>query len=340
MVNINNEHKIPENENLIAFLYRWRKGLFRIGVAAVLVSTVAAFLIEPKFKATVILFPATSSSISKSLMSANTDGLKHDILQFGEEVEAEQMLQVLKSDQIRDRITKKYDLFNHYDIDSTEEYRYTKLYDEYEDNISFERTEYMSVKISVLDKDPVMAANIANDIAALLDSAQDRIEKDRARQALVIVDNEYKRLQEEVKQIHDSLKVLREMGINDYETESSVFNEQYAKALASNNRSAIEALKSHLRILSQYGGAYVQLRQNEELRLTRLNQLKEKLEEVKVDAEQKLPHKFVVNNARPPERKTYPIRWLIIISSTLATLLISVLGMMAVENIDRLRKTY
>lgn len=339
MVNINNKHKDPENENLISFLYRWRKGLFRIGVAAVLVSTVVSFLIQPKYKATVVLFPATSSSISKSLMSSSTDGIKHDLLQFGEEVEAEQMLQVLKSDQIRDRITGKYDLFTHYDIDSTEEFRFTKLFDEYEDNISFERTEYMSVRISVLDKDPLMAANIANDIAALLDSAQDRIEKDRARQALTIIDFEYKRLQDEVREIHDSLKVLREMGINDYETESSVFNEQYAKALATNNRSAVEALKTQLKILSQFGGAYVQLRQNEELRLTRLNQLKEKLEEVKVDAEQTLPHKFVVNSARPPERKTYPIRWLIIITSTMATLLISVLVMMAVENIDRLRST-
>lgn len=337
MVNIENPRKYPENENLVAFLYRWRKGLLRIGLIAVLISTIVSFLIEEKYKATVILFPASSSSISKSLIAASVDGANQDILEFGEEVEAEQMLQVLKSDQIRDRITKKYNLLDHYDISADEDYRFTKLNEEYEDNISFERTEYMSVKITVLDKDPKMAANIANDIAALLDSAQDRIEKERARQALTIVDHEYKRLQAEVMGIHDSLRVLREMGINDYETESSVYNEQYAKAIASNNKAAATALLKHLQILSKYGGAYVQLRQSEELRLTRLNQVKEKLEEVKVDVEQRLPHKFVVNSAFVPERKTYPIRWLIVVTSTLATLLISILVMMAVENIERLR---
>lgn len=337
MVNIENPGKYPENENLVSFLYRYRKGLFRIGAVAVVISTIVSFLIEEKYKATVILFPASSSSISKSLISSSADGGKQDILEFGEEVEAEQMLQVLKSDQIRDRITKKYNLIDHYDIGADEEYRLTKLYEEYEDNISFERTEYLSIKISVLDKDRNYAANIANDIAALLDSAQDRIEKERARQALTIVEHEFKRLQKEVSMIHDSLRILRELGINDYETDASVFNEQYARALASNNKSAVTALKEHLKILSTYGGAYVQLRENEELRLARLNQVKEKLEEVRVDVEQKLPHKFVVNSALVPERKTYPIRWLIILTSTLATMLISVLVMMAIENIDRLK---
>jgi single-stranded DNA-specific DHH superfamily exonuclease len=35
----------------------------------------------------------------------------------------------------------------------------TKLYKTYDDNITFRRTEYMAVKIAVLDKDPVIAAN-------------------------------------------------------------------------------------------------------------------------------------------------------------------------------------
>jgi hypothetical protein len=76
MVNIENPSKYPENENLVSFLYRWRKGLFRIGVIAVVLSTIVAFLIQPKFKATVVLFPASNASISKSLLASKNEGTK------------------------------------------------------------------------------------------------------------------------------------------------------------------------------------------------------------------------------------------------------------------------
>jgi capsular polysaccharide biosynthesis protein len=55
----------------------------------------------------------------------------------------------------------------------------TEALQEYESNITFKRTEYMAVKISVLDKDPQLAADIANTIAALLDSVKNDMQKER-----------------------------------------------------------------------------------------------------------------------------------------------------------------
>ena len=42
----------------------------------------------------------------------------------------------------------------------------------------------MSIIIEVLDKDPVTAANIANDISNLVDSTMNRIQRDRAMHCL------------------------------------------------------------------------------------------------------------------------------------------------------------
>jgi hypothetical protein len=49
------------------------------------------------------MFPTTNSSISKSLLSENSFE-KENILQFGEEEQVEQMLQILNSDEIKERI--------------------------------------------------------------------------------------------------------------------------------------------------------------------------------------------------------------------------------------------
>ena len=61
------------------------------------------------------MFPVATNSISKVLISQNS-GIKEDILGIGEEEQAEQMLQMLNSNLIRDRIIQKYNLIEHYNI--------------------------------------------------------------------------------------------------------------------------------------------------------------------------------------------------------------------------------
>ena len=162
---------------------------------------------------------------------AKNNTADEDLLSFGEEEQAEQLIQILNSDEIRSRIVQKYDLLNHYEIDTTERYRFTKLFKEYESNITYKRTEFQSVRVDVLDTDKNLAAAIANDIAALVDSVKNRMQKERAFKAMHIAEAEYVEMKAYVKQLEDSLNTLREMGVNDYESMSERFNEAYAKAI-------------------------------------------------------------------------------------------------------------
>ncbi len=67
-----------------------------------------------------------------------------------------------------------------------------------------------------------------------------------------------------------------------------------------------------------------------------LSHLRAKYQEAKVDAEQTLPHKFVVNNAYKAEKKSYPVRWLIVVVSTISAFLLSILVIVALENFKKL----
>ncbi|MGZ4118180.1 MAG: hypothetical protein ACXVPY_11890, partial [Bacteroidia bacterium] len=256
-----------------------------------------------------------------------------DVLEFGQEEEAEQMLQILNSDEIRTKICNKYHLMQHYGIDSTDKFKRTKLYDEFQNNITFKRTEYMSVKIEVMDRNPDTAAIIANDIAALHDSTKIRMQHERASQALKIVEKEYFEKQNDVKALLDSIKVINGYGIYDYESQSERTNEQYVIALAKGEDRAVKLLQEKLNIIAKYGATYVADRENLYMQRKQLNLLKTKYEESKVDATEILPQKFVVSSAFPAEKKSYPVRWIIVVVSTFATLLVAIIAILLLENI-------
>ena len=322
--------------NVLYFIYKWRKPLILVGLAAFILSSIVALTIKEKYKSTVILFPATTNSISKALLTEN-NVKQEDVLQFGEEEEAEQMLQILNSDEIRTKVCEKYNLMAHYGIDSTDKFKRTKLFDEYQSNISFKRTEYMSVKIEVMDGDPELAAVMANDIAALHDSSKIRIQRDRALRSLKIVEQEYFQKVEDVKRGIDSMKIINSYGIYDYESQSEVTSEQYAIAMSKGDQRAMKLLEQQLKIIGEYGGAYVSLRENLYMQRKQLNLLKTKYEEVKVDATEVLPQKFIVSSAFPAEKKSYPVRWIIVVVSTFATILAAIIAILLLENIKQIK---
>ncbi len=322
--------------SFIAFLYQKRKIILSVTIAAAVISAVVSLLIPNKYKSTVIMFPTTTGSIAKALIAEQRTG-KDDIMQLGEEEQAEQMLQILYSDKITNAIIEKFDLMNHYKIDTTSKYKYTKLKKEYESNITFKRTEYMSVRIDVLDTDPQMAADIANEIARLYDEIKNEMLRERSKQAFELVEREYNNFLALIKMQEDSLAKIMSYGVFDYESQSEMLMEQYAIALAKNDMGAANRIQQKLDILAKYGAAYISLREKLDNERKNLAVLKAKYDEAKVDAEQNMTHKFVVNYATPAEKKSYPVRWLIVTVSTVATFLLSIFLIVVIEQFQRVK---
>ncbi|MBC8321420.1 MAG: hypothetical protein H8E34_11940 [Bacteroidetes bacterium] len=326
MISQNEDHKPFLSGILMQVVYGYKKHLTVIGIIAIILSAIFSGpnFITPLYKSTVILYPTASNSISKVLLSDNFNNSK-DVLEFGEIEQTEQMLQVLNSNKIRDRIIDKYNLLDHYNIKSGSKFKMTKLYEEYESNFRFRRTEYMAVKITVYDKNPQFAAEMANNVAELVDSTINHMQKKIAVKAFQIVEVEYNKLKNEIKIKEDSLTVLREFGVHDYESQSEMFNRQLAIEMAKGESKSIKRLEKKLETLAKYGGPYVSLRDALEHDKKQLSQLKAKYEEAKVDAVESLPHTFVINTAYQAEKKTYPIRWLIVVVSTFASLFLAII---------------
>lgn len=320
-----------ESTDLISYINSKRKPILILTLIAFVVSTIASFLIESRYESRVILFPASSSSISQNLLTESDN--KRELLTFGEEADVEQLLQVLNSDEIRDAIIKKYDLYNHYDIDTSSEYKKFDLYKKFNRNISFYKTEYLSIEINVLDANAQMAADIANDIASLVDTTMNKIKKSRAIKAFEIVNSEYTKQKALIKLLDDSLKTIRQKGVMNYESQAEVMNDAYAVALAQGK--SVSKLEEKLSILAEYGGAYVSVRDLLFLELRKLSSLESKLNEAKVDCFENIPYSFIVSKAEKAEKRTYPIRWLVISISTLSAFILSIVLLIFIDKFHK-----
>jgi uncharacterized protein involved in exopolysaccharide biosynthesis len=320
------------SDSLRVFFYGKRKTFLVIAIAALIISVVVSLLIQDKYKSSVILFPTTTSSISKAILTKNVGG-KEDVLKFGEIEEAEQLIQILKSDEIRNRIIEKYNLLSHYDIDEGDPYKYTNLKETYEGNISFQLTKYMAVEIEVLDHDKDTAALIANDISELLDTVKNRMRGEIASQSLYIVEQQYKDQKNYIKKLEDSLIVLSSMGVVDYESQAERITEQLSIAILQGKKNAAKELQEQLDKLGKYGGTFLSIKDQLEYEVEQLTIARTKYKEAKVDAESILQHKFIVNKAFAAEKKSYPIRWLIVVMSVLSTLLFTTVILLIIEKI-------
>jgi uncharacterized protein involved in exopolysaccharide biosynthesis len=315
--------------------YAWNKKWILIGLSLVafIVSIIVSLNITPRYRSQVILYPAAAFSLSKSLVETTTFSTDNrDVLSFGGDFESERLLQILQSNDIRDHVAKKFNLMEHYKINPKSPFPENQLNNKFRGNVKIRRSEFMSIEIGVLDINPQMASDIANEITVYVDSIYHYMQKERAMDAFNIVKSEYESSQNDIRQYSDSLQQLRQKGVIDYESQASALNTAYANALEHGNSQASDVIKKQLNILSVYGGKYVELSQKLQLEISRMSLLKAKYASYKVNIENTIPQIFIVDKARVEEKKVSPMRTVIVMMSTLSTFAVSLILLLMIDH--------
>jgi uncharacterized protein involved in exopolysaccharide biosynthesis len=299
--------------DLLIYIWNKRIVLMIVGMVAVAASLVISFTITPMFNSSVIMFPASNASVARGLLATNYNA-NQSVYGFGEEDQAEQLLQVLHSEPIRTRIIEKYHLMEHYEIDPEGKYPLTELYEMFKSNIKFNLTEFQSVEISVMDSDPEISAAIANDISNLVDTVFNNMKKKRAISALELVEDQFIETEFRMVTMQDSL-----FGIS---------NE-----LANNISPKGDAAEKMIGAFAEYGITYLYMMQQMRYEVGMVNNMRIRFQEAKMEAKQNLPYKFVVEKAIPPEKKAYPNKSLIVLVSTFASLLFALIILIVIDNV-------
>ena len=317
--------------DLISFLWKNRKPLIVVGIIAFLSSAIVSLLIEEKFESTVTLYPTKTSSVTFN------ENITEDqsVSKFGEDEEAEQMLQILESSSIREKIITKYNLMIHYDIDLDSKYLNTALTKTYTENINFKRNNNGAVLISVLDKSPDTAALIANDIASLFDSIKNSMIHERAKTDFVIKKQKLNKIKGQMQSLRDTMTSLSSMGVV-IDDAYRALTEGYVNAKDPEMK---KSFKTKMNMTEKYGSILKSFQIKAGFLSKRLANMETTYEQAESDANSYLSHKFVVEKAYPAEKKAYPIRWLIVVLSTFSSLLLGISGLLIKNKIDLLKST-
>jgi uncharacterized protein involved in exopolysaccharide biosynthesis len=239
----------------------------------------------------------------------------------------------LGSAAVRDRIIERFDLYNHYEISEDSQYRNTAVRNVYNSRITSSRTKYGAVEVRVRDKDPVMAAAIANEMVALSDSIQNEIRHQRAQLAYKVALQRYESVRDEVISVEDSLRAIMQRGMYHFESQTERLTQQYAIDLSRNNTQGLRVLENQLAVVRDLGGAYMTQRAHLEQVSRGLFPVQRIMQEAKMDLENVIPFKFLIDEAFISEKKVYPVRWLIVFLATFSAGFFGVLSLMTYENL-------
>ena len=325
--------------DLIISLWARRKRIIAITMLGVIGGVVASFVMKPLYKSEVVMYPALSNSVSRSLLIENGTG-RDDITGLGDENDAEHLLQMLRADRIRDRVAERFDLWTAYGIDPDSKTKRAELGDAYEEHVTIQRTNLGSIRVEVLDQDPQRAADMGNFIAQEVDVVWAEMARERAGKGVETLKLRMNELEKEIEGTSDSLRTLRLLGLHDYYSQSERYNEYIGAAIVKGDQRAVRELEERFRVMAQYAGTYVRLQDQLGYDNRRLTILRMKLEQATADVESELPHKFVVNHAQPSDSRYSPKRWLVVAISAASALLIALFSIMVEVNLRKIRSAH
>lgn len=183
----------------IALLFRHRKTIMFALILSVVAAVLITILMKHSYESSGIIFPTPTNSPDKILAEP----------QFGYEVDADWLMQVLRSEIVRDSLNVAFDLVNYFELDTDKKGWMDDFRKEYKDLVDFERTKYMSIEIIATTHQPELSANIVNYVIDHIDGIRENIFKANTYQTLQHFENIYFEKNEVINNLIDSIYHLR-----------------------------------------------------------------------------------------------------------------------------------
>lgn len=295
-------NKYFDNASLFKVIFRWKWHIIAVTIVAAALGAIFSGpkFITPKYKSEAVVYP---------------NGLS----EFSDETYTEQMLQVMESQEIMDSVVKIFDLMNHYGIDENYKYAKTTLIGEYHDRISISKTPYDAVKIKVLDKDPQMACDIANEIIRLYNVKFSSIHKSKKWENVRSFERQLKQKLAFIDSLKKELaKVTEDGNLINYQYLSKDNSSVFLSGNG-NNSENITAAISLIELVTSQSNDYSEVRHfyEEELR----------------QAESEITYSNIISEPFVSDKKATPVRWIIVALCGIGAFLLSILVVLALDKV-------
>ena len=158
-------NELQSNRALIKTLFHNRISLLIITTVFFLSALGITAFIPTKYTAIGIVYPTNSNSIKEVVNRPD----------FGYDIQSERLIQLFESQMMYEKVIDKFDLVTYYEIDTTQNgWRY-QLHEMYSKDVSFTRTKFLSVEVSVSVKNSQMGANMVNFLIDYIDTIRENL---------------------------------------------------------------------------------------------------------------------------------------------------------------------
>jgi capsule polysaccharide export protein KpsE/RkpR len=286
---------------------RWRTFAV-VGAIAAFVAAVFSgpTFIKPRYRSSAIVYPVNLTS-------------------YSQETRSDQLLQLLESNSIRDSLIRLHRLPEHYGIDTTEAPGLFYLYNEYNDHVAIGKTRYESVEIEIEDEDPRVAQRMVLDLLDQADKLARRLQREKSQEVLRIADRELRLARHKLDSVESRLDTLRRRtGLLNYDAQTNEVTRGYMRMLASGTGgSGREEARALLRALGEQGGEFDALTDLANAYRGILIDRQNAHEKALTDINKELTYTNTVVYPELPDKKVYPIRWLIVAIATASAMFLA-----------------
>lgn len=242
---------MSNRDNLLGVLgtiYRWRKALRNVCIIALLGSIGITLLMDNYYKSTTVFYPANQDLTKPELIFG---GMSKVTEYFGTDKDVDRILEIASSNELVDYMIAKFKLFEHYDMDSTNQKDRFWARLKFQDLYVVQKNRNDAIELSIEDTDPQLAAQMANAARDKIDEIAQRLTKESQSRLLASFDANIKRKTEELIRLGENVRQLQ--------TKYRIYSggdqgEQLAKRLAqaegdiARNRARLEVLDGNKHI--------------------------------------------------------------------------------------------
>ncbi|RMG86776.1 MAG: hypothetical protein D6714_03580 [Bacteroidetes bacterium] len=212
---------MENNDNLISVLktiFKWKKYIIYTCLAVAVGTVITVLVVPVYYKATTIFYAASPDLADPSLLyGGSNNGMRY----YGDKDDIDRIMSIAQSGELADLLIKEFDLYNHYDIDTSHRLAKYYVYTELSSLFEAERTKEDAIKLTVEDTDKALATRMANFARDKINEIAQRLIKE----SLARTAETYRQSLEESRKKLDSLgKELRmvrdSFGVYNTETQS------------------------------------------------------------------------------------------------------------------------
>lgn len=302
------------NEFSFRSLLKLVKRNFKLLAILTIVSAIAGTIfsgpqfIRPKYKSTLVVFPMNIFPVSI-------------------ESETEQAQQIFLASGIRDSVIEKFNLWDHWNISKEDEKAAYWMDLEYQTNISISRSQYESVVVKVLDYSPDTAKLIADEILLQYNSIASEYFRSKGQEYLNAANAALEKRTAYIDSLQNRLQqISMDYGILEYEMQTKELTRSYYEMLRSgSSKDRLNEINQMLDNLKKYGGESLKIAVLLKEYTIFYAEFVDKRDLYYFETQSDFRYYNLVEAPKVAVKKSFPVRWIIVLSSVLATLLLAII---------------